>query len=336
MYKNDENEKLTNPKIMNLYISSLKSLHKQQENKKKNYKKLMNLFSVRVQRYDDSSSHKTDDKLKNRKCDFANRIKSKRKNRYGVKDTTTPIKKILIEEYESSAFSKEYEYNSDSSIYKKDNIEEEDQSDKSSKLIETRKTMSLSKTHFAKSERAKLLKHKFNKQIDLARSKKFPKEKTIDTSVYNSYKSINSSEKKNATKNSERIFNYYLIKSIENEDIIFNKEDIDVQYDENYKCYYSLDHKSRIIYIKTSPKLLSSLSSIFNSRIVSRKTTKNISASQSQSTHTPKKDEENISAFDHETIIEKLKNIESLRNDVGEYVCLSQDENEYSDNNNNS
>lgn len=41
----DPNEKLTNPKIMNLYINSLKSLYKQQENKKKNYKKLTNLFS---------------------------------------------------------------------------------------------------------------------------------------------------------------------------------------------------------------------------------------------------------------------------------------------------
>jgi hypothetical protein len=326
MYRNDENnEKLTNPKVMNLFLNSLKSLHKQQENKKKNYKKLMNLFSVRVQRYDDSSSHKTDDKLKNRKCDFANRMNKKRKNRM-LKDNT-PIKKILIEESES--FSKECEYNSESDIYKKDTFEDDDKhsDSKYSKLTETRKTYSLSKLHF-KNERSKLLRHKFNKQIDIARAKKFPKD-LIDSSVYNSYKSVGSTERK-TPKNTDGVFNYYLIKSIENDDIIFSKEDIDVQYDENYKCYYSLDHKSRMIYIKTSPKLLSSLSSIFNSRIMSRKTTKNISQNQSKFTQTPKKANENIITFDHETIIEKLKNIETLRNDVGNQVYITEDEN-YSD-----
>jgi hypothetical protein len=330
MYKNDDNDKLTNPKIMNLFISSLKSLHKQQESKKKNYKKLMNLFSVRVQRYDDSSSYKTDE-MKTKKCDIANRINKKRKNRMMKDSNTTPIKKILIEEYES--FGKEYEYNSESDIYKKDIIDDDNDKNSdsfTSKHIENRKTYSLSKTHFAKNERTKILKHRFKEQVDLARSKKFPKD-LIDTSVYNSYKSINSSEKKVNTKSNERIVNYYLIKSIENEDNIFNKGDIDVQYDENYKCYYSLDHKSRIIYIKTSPKFLSSLSSIFNSKIVSKKTTKNISQNQSKFTQTPKQENENIITFDHETIIEKLKNIESLRNDVENQVYISEDEN-YSDN----
>jgi len=62
--------KLSHPKTLNTFISCLKSLHKQQENKKKNYKKLMNLFSVKVQKYDDSSSHnKTDEKFKVRKSD---------------------------------------------------------------------------------------------------------------------------------------------------------------------------------------------------------------------------------------------------------------------------
>jgi hypothetical protein len=327
MYKNDEhNEKLTNPKVMNLFLSSLKSLHKQQENKKKNYKKLMNLFSVRVQRYDDSSSHKTDDKLKNKKCDFANRMYKKRKNRM-LKENSC-VKRVLIEESESFGGGCEG-YNSESDIYKKDNIEDDDKHSDTgcNKLTEYRKTYSLSKIHF-KNERSKLLRHKFNKQIDLARSKKFPKD-LIDSSVYNSYKSVGSTERKNLSK--ESVLNYYLIKSIENDDIIFSKEDIDVQYDENYKCYYSLDHKSRIIYIKTSPKLLSSLSSILSSRIVSRKTTKNISQNQSKFTQTPKKANEGVITFDHETIIEKLKNIESLRNEgVENQVYISEDEN-YSD-----
>jgi len=72
--------------------------------------------------------------------------------------------------------------------------------------------------------------------------------------------------------------------------IQYNNEDSDnkeMQYDENYKCYYSLDHKSKIIYIKPSPKLLSTMTSYFNSKLASRKATNNISNSQSNREHTP-------------------------------------------------
>ena len=318
MFKYDDSQNLTNPKIMNLFISSLKYQQKQQENKKKNYKKLTNLFSVRVQKYDDSSSHKTDDKLKIRKCDLANRMYKQRHNKRTHK---------RIEEYED----KNNEYNSESSIYYKDKFYKDSVKLKSN---QTRKTFSLTNKHFVKNERSKFLKHKFNKQVDLAKSKKYIKEFTNkDTSVYNSYKSINSTEKKNSTKNST-IINYYLIKNLDqNEDLILYNDEDKFKYDENYKCYYSLDHKSRIIYIKTSPKLLSSLSSLLSSSIVSKKTTKNISNEQSKFTQTPKKENENIIAFDHESIIEKLKNIELLRKE-GEntIISLSDDEN-YSDNN---
>ena len=46
--------KLTEPKVLEILIASLKALHKQQESKRKNYKRLINSFSVRVQKYEDS------------------------------------------------------------------------------------------------------------------------------------------------------------------------------------------------------------------------------------------------------------------------------------------
>ena len=49
--------KLTEPKVLEILIASLKALHKQQESKRKNYKRLINSFSVRVQKYEDSSSN---------------------------------------------------------------------------------------------------------------------------------------------------------------------------------------------------------------------------------------------------------------------------------------
>ena len=137
----------------------------------------------------------------------------------------------------------------------------------------------------------------------------------FDTSVYNSYKSVNSNSDKKLSNNNQHFINYYFIKGI-NEDkdlIIYNDKDSEIKFDENYKCYYSLDHKSKIIYVKTSPKLLSSLSSILNSEIVSNKATKNISKDHSK--YSPKNDEINVGIFDHDSIIEKLKNIEILRND---------------------
>jgi hypothetical protein len=136
----------------------------------------------------------------------------------------------------------------------------------------------------------------------------------IDTSMYNSYKSINSNDKLSP----KNFLNYYVIKSMneDNDLIIYNQEeDSSFKYDENYKCYYSLDHKSRIIYIKTSPKFLSSISSIFNSKIVSRMNTKNISQEQSKFSQTPQGKDEKLMRFDHDTIIEKLKNLENMQQD---------------------
>jgi len=97
--------------------------------------------------------------------------------------------------------------------------------------------------------------------------------------------------------------------------IQYNNEDSDnkeMQYDENYKCYYSLDHKSKIIYIKPSPKLLSTMTSYFNSKLASRKATNNISNSQSNREHTPQTNKDHIS-FDHNSFLEKLKTLEIKR-----------------------
>ena len=60
--------KLTEPKVLEILIASLKALHKQQESKRKNYKRLINSFSVRVQKYEDSSSN----------ADTANEFKKKK------------------------------------------------------------------------------------------------------------------------------------------------------------------------------------------------------------------------------------------------------------------
>jgi hypothetical protein len=436
------NQKLTNPQILGTFINSLKSLHKQQENKKRNFKKLMNLFSVRVQKYDDSSSHnKTDEKLiKVKKSELANKLYKKRKNNVktlyngnnaGVNMLSSNnnlkfpnfkrYQNSIREEYQTnkklipdteSNYDKEYEYNSDSSIFTnaiKDKFicTEEGENDESEAInlspnsrkykVRTRKTLSLEKNKnpnpvFTKSilnERSKFIKHKFSKQMDMAKSKKYgvkkefelseyggenllrnghgntnsnngrnkltsnnPAKKSnrlsintnminntfinIDTSMYNSYKST---EGKHHQDNSQQQFiNYYLIKSVQdNKDLMFycNNEDCeDEKLDkiDNIDKIDSLDHKSRIIYIKPSPKLLSSLSSLFStSKIVSKSITKNISHDHTNSggfslNQTPKaksqRGKENSSGmnFDHNSIIEKLKNLELMREGNGEKV----------------
>ena len=197
-----------------------------------------------------------------------------------------------------------------------------------------RLTKSISKSIL--NERNKIFKYKFNKQMDSANSRKFCNEDNyseekkfnffyfnnkIENTLYNSY--VNSSEKHKNLRLSEEMVNYYLIKSVkDDEDLIFYNanEGNDLKYDENYKCYYSLDHKSRIIYIKPSPKLLS----MFNSKIITRKTTHNISKVDSvKSSRTPNLNlydkQENLCMkmmnFDHNVILEKLKNIELSRDD---------------------
>lgn len=462
------NIKLTDPKILNLFILSLKSLHKQQENKKRNYKKLKNLFSVKVQKYDDSSSHnKTDEKFKNRKCEIANKMYKRKKNfnmhtnnnkmlmnaptkgmkknygninddigmNYTHQNLKINYSQGMINIYNyldldvSEIHDREYEYNSDSSIFTKEKIIYQDMNESYTYNNESyeynddfynfknkngKNQNALSSKPIARNllnERSKFIKHKFSKQMDQAKSKKFIKEdvqintnannntqnnnnnvvlnskpisklhnhnlqpintnlnmiyaydlsnstknKTkddlisctnlnIDTSVYNSYKSNNSTENKKL--NSTNILNYYLIKSLEEDkDLIFYNDDSKeqkIKYDDNYKCYYSLDHKSRIIYIKPSPKLLSSINSLLTSQIVSKKTTNNISNEQSnkfsslQSPKTnalnkniPTNDDINLKmmSFDHNDIVEKLKNLELLRNDKDSKTIISSSEEE--------
>jgi len=165
--------------------------------------------------------------------------------------------------------------------------------------------------------------------------------KYID-SLDSSYKSLNSLDnKKTPTNKNKNLINYYFIKNLdENKELILynNKDDSEdqsnIKFDDNYKCYYSLDHKSKIIYIKPSPTLLSSISSLLNSKIASKKATKNISMDQSKISYTPQ-EKTNDLAFDHNSIIQKLKNIELSRKEFEteqNIVYTSEDEDEDSNN----
>ena len=78
---------------------------------------------------------------------------------------------------------------------------------------------------------------------------------------------------------------------------------------------------------------MSSISSLFGSKIASRKDTKNISMNQSKVSYTPQ-EKTNDLAFDHNSIIQKLKNIEISRQEFETEqinVCRSED---YDDSNN--
>lgn len=410
--------KLSNPKILNHFISCLKSTYKKQEIKKKKDKRLMNLFSVKVNKYEDSSSqYKTDDKFKKKKAEVAKNLNKKRRtiinNTKRINDNQAKFinttKKNSTKNFYSSAgavdddtekrlykqetnfdstqkkqihISEDYEYdyelNSDSTIKEKFLISNEKEYfyDRD---YDNRKPLSVINRKNILNEKFKYLKSKFNKQLDKTRQRKnsnninssisnnmnlnhhldFDNKKeiensqkhnedyntksnfnskntnnirhenkfiknadkklnspylrclTFDNSINNSYKSVNSTDKKNP---SEHFLNYYLIKQIEDDKELI-QYDVDdnnqFKYDDNYRCHYSLDHKSRIIYIKPSPKLLSSISSILNSKIVSRTTNKNISGDRSHiSVGTPKKEGQD---FDHNKIVEKLRNLERAR-----------------------
>jgi hypothetical protein len=313
----------------------------------------MNLFSVKVTKYDDSSSHyRTDDKnsIRGNKYDISQRVvKKKTKN---IKKKMSKLKefspKVKILDENSND---EYEYNSDSSIFTQENNFQLKYKEK----IE-RNVISLTKNQFPKSERSKLIKNKFNRQMDQAKLKKFIKEDIMNQnlgknyfnveclkyldSLEGSYKSLNSidNKKSSSTNKNKNLINYYFIKNLnENKELIlYNKDDSDdqkIKFDDNYKCYYSLDHKSKIIYIKPSPKLLSSISSILNSKLASSKATKNISMNQSKISYTPK-EKTNDLAFDHNSIIQKLKNIEISRNEFeAEPNIVYSSEDEYDSNN---
>ena len=191
MNKNEENfESLSNPKILKLFISSLNNLHKPQENKRKNNKKFMNLFSVKVTKYDDSSSHyRTDDKTRFRgnKYDISHRtFKKKSKNiKKKLNKLIDSSKEKFHPDNNSNNENNEYECNSDSSIFT-----QEKKLQLNKEKIK-RNTISLTKNQFPKSERSKLIKNKFNKQMDQAKLKKFLKEDMNNQNLginYNHYR----------------------------------------------------------------------------------------------------------------------------------------------------
>lgn len=139
--KIEKKHKLTEPKILNLFISSLKELYRQQEIKKKNYKKLINSFSVRTQNFEDNHNNnqqQLDYKLT--KNDFI----------------------ILSAHYRKKKSNECLSHNSDSSIYNSNNNNEK---------VEAKRINHVSLNKTLQNERMKFLKHKFfNEQ---KKSKKF-------------------------------------------------------------------------------------------------------------------------------------------------------------------
>ena len=120
----------------------------------------MNLFSVKVAKYDDSSSHyRTDDKnsIRGYKYDLSS-IKKKHKNlkKKTLKTKDSPKEKYLDENFNNDN-KQDYEYNSDSSIFT-----QEKKLQLNKEKIK-RNTISLTKNQFPKSERSKLILNKFNK-----------------------------------------------------------------------------------------------------------------------------------------------------------------------------
>lgn len=330
-------EKLTNPKIMNILLESLTNLHRQQESKKKQSKKIMNLFSIKVQKYEDSSSYyRTDDNLnksKSRKFPLTTfRFKQKNKKNIWNKHKSRKINKkdynsntnydsqidILSERFKNVDV--KHDYNSDSSIYLTENKEKLLIYDE----INNRFTKSLNnKCNKKVDNKTKLIKFKFN---DKTKTKKFIdednikhtniyqlsgnelRESFIDQSLYNSYKSINSSDKK---KSKEFMTNFYKNINEDKDMILYYNENDDNVNDNQYHSYYSLDNKSKIIYIKPSPKFFSRMPSLLESNIVSRKAPSNLSGEKSNIT--PKDDIK--TTFDHKSIVEKLKYLEISMND---------------------
>lgn len=287
--KDDKMHKLTEPQILNVFLSSLKSLYKQQESKKKNYKKLINSFSIRVQKYEDSSSNadtRGEFKLKKTEKLFLS-CYSRRKKNNDIKTT-------------------EYSHNSDSSIYNKENNIE------NQKIIEHR-TKHSSINRNLQFEKMKFLKHKFCKQIDQKSSKRFLMETENFNNNNGSLKSPNYPKGEN-----NNIIDDFTVKNLEiNKDMIyFDSEKYECDSNNN-NCSFSLDQKSKIIYVKdTSPNEL-----IFNSKISSYKTTKINDTPASNlmiddESYEIKDEEDNSEQqknLDHEEVIEKLKNIEKLR-----------------------
>jgi hypothetical protein len=149
-----ENKKynLTEPKILNLFLSSLKALYRKQEAKKKNYKKLIG-FSTRNQKYNDSNSSNSSTMTKKNKTNALILLHNKKKKGEEINNDYTT----------------EYSHNSDSSIFtnprdKESPVKYDEDFNKRTKNLSTNKIQN---------EKLKVLKHKFYGRLGMRNSKRF-------------------------------------------------------------------------------------------------------------------------------------------------------------------
>ncbi len=149
-----ENKKynLTEPKILNLFLSSLKALYRKQEAKKKNYKKLIG-FTTRNQKYNDSNSSNSSTITKKNKTNALILLHNKKKKGEEINNDYTT----------------EYSHNSDSSIFtnprdKESPVKYDEDFNKRTKNLSTNKIQN---------EKLKVLKHKFYGRLGMRNSKRF-------------------------------------------------------------------------------------------------------------------------------------------------------------------
>ena len=149
-----ENKKynLTEPKILNLFLSSLKALYRKQEAKKKNYKKLIG-FTTRNQKYNDSNSSNSSTITKKNKTNALILLHNKKKKGEEINNDYTT----------------EYSHNSDSSIFtnprdKESPVKYDEDFNKRTKNLSTNKIQN---------EKLKVLKHKFYGRLGMKNSKRF-------------------------------------------------------------------------------------------------------------------------------------------------------------------
>ena len=143
---------LTEPKILNLFLSSLKALYRKQEAKKKNYKKLIG-FTTRNQKYNDSNSSNSSTMTKKNKTNALILLHNKKKKGEEINNDYTT----------------EYSHNSDSSIFtnprdKESPVKYDEDFNKRTKNLSTNKIQN---------EKLKVLKHKFYGRLGMRNSKRF-------------------------------------------------------------------------------------------------------------------------------------------------------------------
>jgi len=143
---------LTEPKILNLFLSSLKALYRKQEAKKKNYKKLIG-FTTRNQKYNDSNSSNSSTITKKNKTNALILLHNKKKKGEEINNDYTT----------------EYSHNSDSSIFtnprdKESPVKYDEDFNKRTKNLSTNKIQN---------EKLKVLKHKFYGRLGMRNSKRF-------------------------------------------------------------------------------------------------------------------------------------------------------------------